>query len=83
MEIVLGLALFILYILYVVAILLLTISAGILISVGHVLYCYLLPMFQVATSRLNGLEPTGSRPAPLLLRASAGRHRLRLATRHG
>ena len=45
------------YLLYVVAVLPLAIFAGILISTGHIFYCYLLPMFQVATSRLDGLEP--------------------------
>lgn len=45
------------YLLYVVAVLPFAIFAGILISTGHIFYCYLLPMFQVATSRLDGLEP--------------------------
>ena len=47
----------ILYLLYIVAVLPFAIFAGILISTGHIFYCYLLPMFQVATSRLDGLEP--------------------------
>ncbi|MGH4011164.1 MAG: TRAFAC clade GTPase domain-containing protein [Pseudonocardiaceae bacterium] len=48
---------FLLYLVYIAAIVPCAIVVGIVISTGHVFYCYLLPMFQVATSRLDGLEP--------------------------
>jgi hypothetical protein len=52
----------IIYLLYIMTAMPVMIAAGILISTGHILYCYLLPMFQVGmTSRLDQLEPPGRR----------------------